>query len=173
MSVERVVKSLLRFLLKPVSFLPAIAVMYMIYSFSAQDSTQSSQLSSGITHQIVQTIDQVFDMQLTSAQKKRVVNKAEHYVRKAAHFSEYCLLAITVALPLYVYGLRGFLLVLTVGFFCSGYACFDEFHQLFVSGRNGSKKDIIIDTCGAVLGIYITRIVCFVGRKTIFARLCK
>lgn len=173
MTFQKFIKIFLRFILKPISFLPAIAVMYMIYSFSAQDSVQSSELSSGVTLQIVQSIDYSFDLHLTPEQTRRAVAKAEHYIRKIAHFSEYCLLAITVALPLYVYGLRGFLLVLTAGIFCTGYACLDEFHQLFVSGRSGSKKDVIIDSCGAILGIYLTRIVGFIGRKTIFVKLCK
>lgn len=172
MTFEKMMKVFLRMILKPISFFPALIVMYMIYSFSAQDSVQSSKLSSGITEKIVQVMDYTFDLRLTPEQEKHAVAKTEHYIRKIAHFSEYCLLAITVALPLYVYGLRGFLLVLTAGIFCTGYACFDEFHQLFVSGRNGSKKDVIIDSCGAVFGIYLTRIVGFIGRKTIFAKLC-
>ena len=40
------------------------------------------------------------------------------------------------------------------------YAASDEFHQLFVPGRAGSIRDVIIDGTGAVLGVCI-----FVGVK--------
>jgi VanZ family protein len=33
------------------------------------------------------------------------------------------------------------------------YASTDEFHQLFVEGRSGSVRDVMIDTLGATLGI--------------------
>ena len=31
------------------------------------------------------------------------------------------------------------------------YACTDEFHQLFVPGRDGNFRDVIIDTSGGTL----------------------
>lgn len=165
------VKKLLRFLLKPLSFIPAILVMYMIYSFSAQDAVQSSRLSAGFTYKFVQTMDKSLDMRLTKEQTVRIVNKAEHYIRKLAHFTEYFLLAVTFSLPLYVYGLRGPLLVLIAGLFCIGYASFDEFHQLFVSGRSGSYKDVLIDSSGSILGIFFVRILGCFCRNTIFFQL--
>ena len=35
------------------------------------------------------------------------------------------------------------------------YAFTDEVHQLFISGRTGELKDIIIDTAGATIGLLI------------------
>jgi VanZ family protein len=32
------------------------------------------------------------------------------------------------------------------------YAASDEFHQLFVPGRSGEVKDVLIDSAGAVTG---------------------
>ena len=43
--------------------------------------------------------------------------------------TEYCLLAICVSLPLYVYGLRGFALTFLAGILCVAFAASDEFHQ--------------------------------------------
>lgn len=90
------------------------------------------------------------------------------YIRKLAHFTEYLILAITVAFPLYVYGLRGIPLVIVAGMICVGYAALDEYHQSFILGRSPSKKDVIIDSAGAFTGIIITRILGFTGRMTIF-----
>ncbi|MDE6606152.1 MAG: VanZ family protein, partial [Lachnospiraceae bacterium] len=73
-----------------------------------------------------------------------------------------------VALPLYVYGLRGMLLVLVAGVFCVSFAGLDEYHQSFVAGRSPSKRDVLIDSIGIAAGIVVTRVIGFVGRKTIF-----
>jgi VanZ family protein len=35
------------------------------------------------------------------------------------------------------------------------YAIFDEYHQTFVPGRNGSTTDVLIDATGAALGLWL------------------
>ncbi|MBE5869890.1 MAG: VanZ family protein [Lachnospiraceae bacterium] len=167
------IKTLLRLVLKPLSFLPALVVMYMIFSFSSQSGADSSHLSYKVTKELVVIADQVLQKDMSEAQIETAVEKYHHYVRKMAHFTEYMILAISVAFPLYVYGLRGLWLVFFAGAFCVGFACLDEYHQSFVAGRGPSKRDVLIDSSGALLGIYITRIISFIGRKTIFAPLAK
>ena len=110
---------------------------------------------------------------LTDAQINVYTDKYHFYVRKLAHFSEYFLLAVTVSFPFYVYGMRGIWLMVFAGAFCVGFACLDEYHQSFVAGRTPTKRDVYIDSCGIFLGIILTRIVGFIGRKTIFAPLAK
>lgn len=167
------IKTLLRTLLKPLSFLPALCMMYLIYSFSGQSGQQSAQLSYKVTHVCVELVNEVADLHLTDAQIKSYIDKYHYPVRKLAHFTEYMLLGISVAFPLYVYGMRGIWLIFFAGAFCVGFASLDEYHQSFVAGRGPSKKDVMIDSCGAIVGIYITRIIGFIGRKTIFAPLAK
>lgn len=162
------IKKLFRYTLKPLSFVPAILMMYVIFSFSAQTGLDSGSLSDKISHKIVAVIDEKTDLDLTALQIEKFSSKLEHYIRKLAHFGEYFLLAVSVAFPLYVYKLRGFPLILTAGLFCFSFACLDEYHQSFVPGRVASKKDILIDSFGALFGIICTRIVGFIGRKTIF-----
>ena len=58
-----------------------------------------------------------------------------YYVRKAAHMTEYFLLAIAISFPLYVYGVRGSWLMLLAGIVCVGFAGLDEYHQSFVDAR--------------------------------------
>ncbi|MEE0918987.1 MAG: VanZ family protein [Lachnospiraceae bacterium] len=161
-------KFLINFLLKPMSFIPAILVMLTIYSFSAQTSMESSKISSGLTVKIVKTADKILDIRMTTEQTNRVVERIHHFVRKLAHFSEYFLLAVCVALPLYVYGIRGIWLILTGSIFCFGFAAFDEMHQLFVNGRSGQIKDVILDSSGALTGIISVRILGYIFRKCIF-----
>jgi VanZ family protein len=167
------IKTLLRLLLKPLSFLPAIVVMYCILNFSGQTGTDSAQLSYKVTEKLVLIASDVTDKNLTPAEVAVYTEKYHYYVRKLAHFTEYMILAITVAFPLYVYGMRGIFLVIFAGAFCVGFACLDEYRQSFSLGRTPSKKDVLIDSCGVFVGILITRIVGFIGRKTIFAPLAK
>ena len=69
------------------------------------------------------------------------------------------------------YRVRGFWLVLAAGLFCAAFAGFDEYHQMFVAGRTPSRKDVMIDSAGSITGIYMTRMIGFIGRKTVFAPL--
>ncbi len=167
------IKKTLRFILKPLSFAPAIVVMYMIFRLSAQDGITSSQLSYKISTKIVTTADKLLDRNLSQTQVKQYAEKIHYYVRKLGHVTEYFVLAVTVAFPLYVYGVRGFALVLIAGTFCVGFAAFDEYHQSFVSGRGPSPKDVGIDSIGIFTGIILVRIAGFIGRKTIFRPLSK
>ena len=40
--------------------------------------------------------------------------------------------------------------------------------QSFVPGRTPSPRDVLIDSIGIFAGIEITRLLCYIGRKTIF-----
>lgn len=167
------IKTLLRMILKPLSFVPAILVMAMIFHFSSQGGADSGALSYKVSKALVKVADEVLDKDLSEEQIEAYAEKYHYHVRKLAHFTEYFILAVSVAFPLYVYGMRGIWLVIFAGVFCVGFACLDEYHQSFVAGRMPSKKDVFIDSCGAFLGIIITRMIGFIGRKTIFAPLAK
>ena len=77
-------------------------------------------------------------------------------VRKAAHFTEYGVLGVLLALEMAQF-VRGWfrrfveplLLALSVAFI-------DETIQLFVVGRSGEVRDMWIDVAGAALAIVIT-----------------
>lgn len=158
----------LRFILKPLSFVPALIIMYFIYSFSAQEGTESSQLSLRVSHKVISVVDRTFDFNLSEKQITKGTQRIHYYVRKTAHFSEYFILAVAISLPLYVYGIRGIWLVLTSLILCTGFACLDEYHQLFVRGRGASVKDVMIDSFGALFGIIFTRIIGYISRKSFF-----
>ncbi|MDD3219125.1 MAG: VanZ family protein [Lachnospiraceae bacterium] len=143
------------------SFLPALCMMFAIYSFSAQDGVSSAGLSEKVSTEIVYIADKVLDKEWSQDQQAYYVERLNYPVRKAAHMTEYFLLAISVSFPLYVYGLRGFPLLIVAGAVCVGFACMDEYHQSFVEGRGPSKRDVCIDSIGAFIGIILVRIVCW------------
>lgn len=159
---------MIRTLLKPLSFIPAILLMMMIYHFSAQPADVSSQLSYKVSYKIVETADYVFETNLDYWQMDSWAQRIHGVTRKLAHMTEYFALAIAVSFPLYVYGVHGILLMLLAGMICVGFAAGDEYHQSFISGRSPSVRDVGIDSFGIFWGIILVRIIGWTGRKTIF-----
>lgn len=163
----------IRNILKLFSFIPALLLMYMIYNFSAQPGEISAQLSYKVSYEIVEVVDTTLHADMADWEIDLWVTRIHGLVRKLAHMTEYFALAITVAFPLYVYGVRGIWLVFLAGAICVGFACGDEYHQSFVEGRGPSKKDVLIDSFGVFWGIILVRIIGWTGRKTIFRPLAK
>lgn len=148
-------------LLKPLSFLPALIMMYVIYSFSAQTGEVSGELSYKISYQIVETKNEILGTNKSYDELYAEANEIHFYVRKAAHMTVYFLLAIAVSFPLYVYRVRGIWLMLLAGIVCVGFAGFDEYHQSFVAGRGPSVRDMVIDSVGAFIGILLVQAFCW------------
>ncbi len=155
-------------LLKPLSFLPALCLMYMIFTFSAQDGTTSSQLSYKVSYKLVEVGGEILGADFEPWEIDSLAVRFHGVIRKIAHMTEYFALAVAVSFPLYVYGLRGIWLMLVAGFLCVAFACGDEYHQSYVAGRGPSKRDVLIDSFGVFWGIILVRIIGWTGRKTIF-----
>lgn len=155
-------KQILFFFLKPLSFLPALIMMYVIFSFSAQDAGASSNLSYKVSCKIVEVGNDVLEKGLEEPQIQEYAYRIEYPVRKLAHMTEYFMLAVAVSFPFYVYGLRGFPLILVAGIICVAFAAGDEYHQSFVAGRGPSVKDVGIDSIGAFFGILTVQIICWI-----------
>ena len=81
-------------LLKPLSFLPALLMMYVIYSFSAQPGEVSGNLSYQVSYDIVELKSELLSENLSSDELAYKADGIHYYVRKAAHMTEYFLLAI-------------------------------------------------------------------------------
>ena len=143
---------------KPLSFIPAILIMYMIYSFSAQLGEVSSSTSYKVSESIVSTYNKVTQQNWESWQIQEKANQINKYVRKGAHVTEYFLLAVAVSFPLYVYGVRGILLMLLAG---------DERHQAMVAGRVSTPRDVGIDSIGIFIGIILVRILGWSARVSV------
>lgn len=138
----------------------ALIWMCVIFSFSAQPSEESSEVSGGLSYQIISSAGSFFHLDLDEEELHRIAAKIEKPVRKAAHMTEYAILVILLYVWLGKWQFpvmkRGFLALLTSIL----YAASDETHQRFVPGRAGKFSDVLIDSAGAVLGLFI-----FIGVK--------
>ena len=74
-------------------------------------------------------------------------------IRKLAHFSEFMVLGILFYVNINKDGKKHIVIALALS--CI-YAISDEIHQLCVPGRYCAITDMIIDTCGAAFGIFLT-----------------
>ena len=138
----------------------AVTSKSLIYEMCIRDSV-SGALSYKISYQIVETKNEILASGKSLEQLSQEAAGIEFYVRKAAHMTEYCLLAISISFPLYVYGVRGIWLMLLAGFVCVGFAGLDEYHQSFVEARGPSVRDVGIDSCGAMIGILLVQAFCW------------
>ena len=134
---------------KSVPWLLVVLWMMVIFYFSHQPATQSSHLSSGITQMMMNALEKMlpgvaFD-----------VESFHHLVRKNAHFFVYLVLGLLVANGLRSSGVKGYRRIGLAMIICMAYAMSDEIHQLFIPGRAGQIKDVLIDSSGALVGVFI------------------
>lgn len=128
-----------------------LVCMLAIFVFSAQNADLSQRLSNGLLLKLKELIALLPSI---SGQG------AEHDIRKYAHLFEFCMLGVSSMLltgelrP----DFRTAVLKSRVGslsaawVFCVFYACTDELHQYFVPGRSAQVSDVMIDSCGALIG---------------------
>jgi VanZ family protein len=133
--------------IKIISLAAVILWMMLIFNMSSQVAEDSNRLSTGVTEIIVRTIEMVapkadFDL-----------GSVNHLVRKNAHFFAYLVLGVLVVNAVRRSGAGGYGGLLLAAGICLLYAVSDEVHQLFIPGRGGQVRDVIIDGAGAVLGL--------------------
>lgn len=120
---------------RSVSWALCLAVMALIFYFSARTADESVAQSSSV----LLFLEKIFGRTLTS-----------FAVRKGAHFAEYAALGFLLANALFQSGKKRW------GVWAAGlaslYAATDEVHQLFVPGRACQLTDWLLDTAGGAAG---------------------
>ena len=154
----------------------AVGWMFCIYKLSEMNSSNSNGKSTGIIGVFIEdTLDVTNEYGITNshptdskiAKVSQLINAP---MRKAMHASVYFVLAFFVMILLNIISNhKKYIFILILAFIiCAGFAITDEYHQTFVAGRSGQPMDVIIDSCGAVVGLafYSTyEIVYKLGRK--------
>ena len=80
-----------------------IAWMAVIFLFSAQDATESSQTSQSVSYRIAKWQSQLFGQEKAEEELLSQAEGMQLVIRKGAHMSEYALLAILLAFHLGCY----------------------------------------------------------------------
>ncbi len=149
-------------MVKFIKLILIILCMMLIFSFSSDNADTSTKKSDSV---IVRTCEVLIGRKLTSYEKEKYIEKFVFIVRKGAHFSIYLILGLLIMSyfkEIYLVSNKGLFLTVII---CFLYACSDEIHQLFVPGRSGEIRDVLIDTTGGVLGAYIYYFIFTIRRK--------
>lgn len=126
------------------SILLVLLWMVIIFIMSSFDATESANQSSFIVN-IINDILKIENVQLLS-----------FIIRKLAHFTEYLILGFLTINMLNKNDLaKKYIIAIII---CIIYASSDEIHQIFVDGRCFAIRDILIDSMGAISGIYIYKL---------------
>lgn len=126
------------------AWLLVLVWMAVIFSFSAQNAARSSASSGTLAALLARLLGQ------------QNAGFIEILLRKGAHFAEYallgglCLRAFWRTLPARPRRCAALAWALS-----ALYAAGDELHQLFVPGRSGQLRDVLLDSAGALCGILL------------------
>ncbi len=133
--------------------------MAVIFYLSHQTASESSELSTGFMSLMINIFSNVFPLDVPE-------ELLHFWIRKSAHFTAYLLLGIFVIQALFRQGKwkKDSIVAIIV---CVVYAISDEIHQVFIPGRSGEVRDVLIDSSGAIVGIilYIFVRLIFLRRK--------
>jgi len=149
--------------------------MFIIFSFSGQGAEESGAVSRSVSYRMVEASASFLHLDWAGEKIQAVADSIENGVRKAAHMTEYAILAFLAGIALDAWDwweskenvgkLKAiFRKVLDVAI-CTVYAATDEWHQTFVPGRHGCVKDVFIDAAGAVIAILLLAWITYLVRK--------
>ena len=124
---------------KKINIIFLIIWMILIFIMSNYTSTASAH-QSGLIVNVIASIFKIDNLNLLS-----------HIIRKLAHFTEYFILGILTIRVIIDYKLNNYYAIII----CILYAISDEIHQIFIPGRSGEVRDVLIDITGTTLGIII------------------
>ena len=126
----------------------AIIWMIMIFGFSSRNGDLSGEDSGRVGRLVGEWFVPGFD-EWSGVKQNAFVDKVDFPVRKTAHATEYAVLGTLIFGATYEIQRKKRYIVGTI------YAATDEIHQLFVPGRSGQVRDVLIDSCGAFIGVML------------------
>jgi len=137
---------------KPLAWLPTVLWMAFIFFMSAATGEESGEQSGRFVDMLVWAYGLVTGGAQPSA---ALLETLSFLVRKAAHMTEYAVLALLCRHSLVKCdashpGIKALCIAAL-------YACTDELHQAFVPDRGPSPVDVLIDAFGASLGLLFGR----------------
>lgn len=138
---------------KIIKYTLLIIWMIIIFLFSNQPAKESGKLSNSFLEKTIT----IFYKDINTEKKEQLIKKYGLITRKLAHFTIYLVLGVLMLSTISEYNIKTKILVSIT--LCFLYALSDEIHQLFIIGRSGEFKDVLIDTAGSFIGINIYNII--------------
>ena len=130
--------------------------MLVIFLFSSMPSKSSSEMSKKLLEKGIKWGSFLKGKSLSTLEMDALVKKYHTPFRKLGHMVVYFILFFLCFSCMKFISNQSIRFLLSF-LFCFGYMCTDELHQLFVPGRSGCYKDLMIDSIGSM----ISMVVCF------------
>ena len=146
---------------KTISIVSLILWMIVIFSFSSADANKSTGTSDKVITTMIEIKDKITNNETPNNEKEIIVKNSSFYIRKIAHITEYLILGFLIFNLLKQYSVTNIYYAIGLSIL---YSCTDEFHQLFISGRSGSIRDVLIDSIGILIGTYLYKLL-FIKNK--------
>lgn len=156
-----------------ISIILLICWMILVFWFSSQGGSESSNTSGNTIRSIVT----FFNNNINPNDLELIVDTFQPIARKVAHITLYTIggfliYNVTYRLKFTLKNNIGISILLGIL-----YAISDEIHQYFIVGRSSSVYDVFIDTTGIILGILIyiilLKIITKIFVKKVIEKLCK
>ena len=129
--------------------------MFNIYYLSCMDSELSNTKSKDTINTVVESSVVITNKDISKDNLNSIVNGLNKPLRKCMHSFVFFILVILFINAFNNSNIRSYecyLFSIVLSFI---YACFDEFHQLYVTGRTGQLMDIGIDMIGVLFGVLV------------------
>ncbi|NFA59990.1 VanZ family protein [Clostridium sp. FAM 1755] len=139
---------------KLIWFLPSFIWMTIIFLFSNQHAETSNKNNFIIADALIEGKINLF--------KYIDYNFLNFLIRKAAHMTEYFILFMLLYFAFkntFYKNIKIKASIITIL-----YACTDEFHQIFIPGREGKIRDVFIDSIGVFVGLFLIYIFKFIRK---------
>lgn len=153
-------------------FTIAVAVMVILFISSSQTYEQQSQvglLSRLLKEEPLKEWLSKFAFSYAGSEisiaEKGYFSFVEFFIRKGAHFGTYFLLGGLTSLGLAHYWPKLGHVAFTSWMLATLYAGTDELHQMFTSDRTPLIQDVILDSCGALLGVMFAMLLLYRSKK--------
>ncbi len=125
-----------------------LIIMVAVFMFSAQSGDSSGETSMNITQNVSQHL---FFGDINHSK----LEFFEQIIRKLAHFTEFAALGFFVFAFTDTFTLKRKKAIIISLIFSALYALSDEIHQYFVPERACRFTDVLIDSFGALFGIFV------------------
>ncbi len=139
--------------------------MAFIYSMSDKPAVISTNESITVTEMLLNMVSGF--IYVDPAKKAYIITAMEPHIRKIAHMTEFGILFLLLLIPASLFIKKMSVRPVTAFAISFLYGVSDEIHQLFVPGRAGMVRDVLIDMLGVVMALILYLVIAIPVRKRI------
>ena len=143
-------------------WLPVIIWAAVIFALSSQPYHKQDlrpfiekHIDQDQVHEKLQEVKVSYAGREVSVQTVGVSGFIEFFIRKGAHLTEYFILGFLVLRALYYTRFKRITVIIIGIIMVTFYAASDEYHQVFTANRSPHVEDVLLDSTGGIIGIFV------------------